>query len=151
MVATDIPGLEAHVRCMFTLEELNDWLIIAPEHLLVRNTDRVHYLVETYQEMAPEMCQSTERPKLHYLVHIPQYIEMHKCMFTAFAPERRHKLAKSISNNCFGQALNMHPLKKLTAMHLEALQNEETYKADFLHNPKPAPDLQQWFHGHCKM
>ena len=57
-------------------------------------------------------------------------------------------MAKSISSNCFGKALNMHPLKKLTAMHLEALENEETYKADFLHNPHAAPDLQQWFHGY---
>lgn len=144
------PGhiLDDHVTCMCLLGQILDWCVIAHESVLLRHCQTLNDILDRYSDLSSTLYPSIERPKLHYLQHTPGAVTKHGVNVTCFAPERRHKVTKSVVEHTFADHNTAtHPIKKLVYLHIQGLKEPKTFMGAYLHRARSLGDLNGWTLG----
>ena len=76
-------------------------------------------LMLEHHEMYVRLYGDCLKPKLHYMRHVPACIAFHRCQFSCFATERKHKFSKRIAGFTYRNIGKNLLLKSLRAFLLE--------------------------------
>ncbi|CAK0842202.1 unnamed protein product [Prorocentrum cordatum] len=111
------------------------------------NLGRLESLVDEHAGLVTRIFEHAERPKVHYLLHIPESIRMHGVSLNCFGPERRHRQVEGVAAHAYAGQLDVHPIKKLTHQHVEALKEENSCVTTWIPRPIEALGIVPWAAG----
>eukprot|EP00959_Pyramimonas_sp_CCMP1952_P201540 4214418-Pyramimonas_sp.AAC.1 len=110
-----------HVACLKLAMTVVDWLLHAKIEDLLANLEHLSRVIEQYRELSVRLYPSMDRPKIHYIVHLPDYIRKTRANLNCFGPERRHRSVKMVVGHTYADKVDKHAIKKLTRQHMYTL------------------------------
>lgn len=69
-------------------------------------------------------------PKAHWMLHYAAHIEKHKCLYTCFVHERKHRVVRRFGNDTTNQNFDHAVLGEVTCHHLARLRSIDTFDVE---------------------
>ena len=91
--------LKAHTRCLRVFAAILDILSRADD--AVQWADLLQTLLLKHHYMYQRVFPQCSKPKMHFMLHLPDHLRNFKANLNCFGPERRHRFAKALGSFCY--------------------------------------------------
>jgi hypothetical protein len=117
------PGgiLPEHCRCMTLMVRIVE--ICSSQENALACLPELQGAVEEHGLLFSKLYPQAAKPKFHWLFHIPGVFRRFGANVSCFAPERKHKLVKSICAHAFGSGLQKNVTTRILYTDLENLMS----------------------------
>ena len=96
--------LSDHVRCFRYLADILDILKRSTADLV----PQLRQCIDDHARLHHTLYPICLKPKYHWLFHIPEHLQQFGVCLSCFAPERKHRMVKSMAAHVFNHYLNKH-------------------------------------------
>ena len=124
VVPLKIASLQDHIDCFTLLSCIISILLAADYNTIADLREATHTYHVLLKRLYPDIC----KPKVHAMQHVCDSLEFWRVLFNCFAPERKHKIMKSVMKFAYRKAPKT-ALAYAVRAWLAALSSEHAFAA----------------------
>eukprot|EP00435_Cladocopium_sp_Y103_P032005 s3895_g8.t1 len=143
------PGniLQQETACLESM--MNIISLLSMQENVLRHLPQLEHDIAKHHQLFLDLYPECNKPKTHWLRHVPPQLLKFKCNLSCFSPERKHKGVKTLANKVFSN-VEKGVFYRAVAEDLASFQDEHSLLPVFLERPKSIAEeawLQPLFPG----
>ena len=143
------PGnlLEQETACLESM--MNMISLLSMQENVLAHLPQLENEIAKHHQLFLDLYPECNKPKTHWLRHVPPQLLKFKCNLSCFSPERKHKGVKTLASKVFSN-VEKGVFYRAVAEDLQSFQDEHSLLPVFLERPKSIAEeawLQPFFPG----
>lgn len=136
--------LQQHIRCFMLLCQIV--AMCKSGNAVLSRLEELQGMIEDHHSLFVALYPGSVRPKLHYLLHIPDVFRRLRANVSCFVTERKHRVAKGLAAHTFRHFERTMTIDILNH-HVHEFLSGERLVDGRLENPKAFPEALNLFAG----
>lgn len=143
------PGnlLQQETACLESM--MNIISLLSMQENVLAHMPQLEHDIAKHHQLFLDLYPECNKPKTHWLRHVPPQLLKFKCNLSCFSPERKHKGVKTLASKVFSN-VEKGVFYRAVAEDLASFQDEHSLLPVFLEHPKSIAEeawLQPFFPG----